>query len=515
MRLLKFILPILASFSSLAVSAQSAEWLVEPTYSEITFFGPDMYKVTKDGKVGIINSDGRVLVPAEYDAINLFYEGRTVVVNRSTRNSKEWKVMGILSEDGQMKKVYGEYYLLKNYMFFSEGFLPVKDGDGMYGFLDSDGKEAFDFIKDPVCPFSEGLAMVGSDETFRWVTPDGDEVFATLKSRAEIYGATNFYDGKCIIWDEDGSCYRLDNSMNLVPMKDSSGKKVSRDTFTPQVDYLLRAESDASSKVPYSHYSQYFQNVWIPESRDGKWSYVSNDNKLLMPYQYESTEKFSNGVAIAGMNGKFGMLKVVHDNSTFSISVSKNRLVYSAGKDVECAFHLDIPEKWAGQGLDVTVTDPITGKNYAATKTGNNDYSFSYKPSGQVRHESHEFNVAVNNKDICLWHGSEQYEFDQKPKSSMNLRVNNRDANENQQCYVTAIVKNTSSVPITTTITLSGGGDKASFAPVEKTVTIPANSSTTVKSFFKVSKVEKNGWVRGITSEGTSSRLQGLTLNPD
>ena len=44
------------------VLAQSAEWLVAPEYSEIKYFGPQMYKVTKDNKVGIISTDGKVLV---------------------------------------------------------------------------------------------------------------------------------------------------------------------------------------------------------------------------------------------------------------------------------------------------------------------------------------------------------------------------------------------------------------------------------------------------------------------
>ena len=45
-----FVVIALATLSA-ATFAQTAEWLVSPQYSEIKYFGPKMYKVTKDGRL--------------------------------------------------------------------------------------------------------------------------------------------------------------------------------------------------------------------------------------------------------------------------------------------------------------------------------------------------------------------------------------------------------------------------------------------------------------------------------
>ena len=73
-----------AVITPLFTLAQTAEWLVAPQYSEMAYFANHMYKVKQNGKVGVVSADGEVLVKPEYDAINLFYEGRTMFVNRTS-----------------------------------------------------------------------------------------------------------------------------------------------------------------------------------------------------------------------------------------------------------------------------------------------------------------------------------------------------------------------------------------------------------------------------------------------
>ena len=102
--------------------AQTVDWLVLPQFSEIKYFGPQLYKVTKDKKVGLIGADGTTIIPAMYDAISLFYEGRAIFVNKSSHG---WQIMGVVTDNGVVKYAKDNYYLLKDYMFFSEGFITV------------------------------------------------------------------------------------------------------------------------------------------------------------------------------------------------------------------------------------------------------------------------------------------------------------------------------------------------------------------------------------------------------
>lgn len=50
--------------------------------------------------------------------------------------------------------------------------------------------------------------------------------------------------------------------------------------------------------------------------------YISK-GKPLTPFQYESAAKFSDGVAIAQYDGKYGLLHVVEDKSTFYTKIEE------------------------------------------------------------------------------------------------------------------------------------------------------------------------------------------------
>lgn len=490
----KKILTVLALATLSATTfAQTAEWLVSPQYSEIKYFGPKMYKVTKDGKVGVVGFDGKEILAPEYDAINLFYEGRAVFVNRT---SYGWQVKGVLSEDGTVKYADETYYLLPDYMFYSEGLLTVRDADGLYGYIDDECHPAFKFTADEVRPFSEGFAVVGSGETFHWVDASGEQIQLRLPNGGTPFGGTNFYDGKAYLWDEDEKQFVLEANGRMA--------KIPSREFV--VDYLYRPDTEFGLDVPYATYEQDYGKQWIPEERDGMWTYLSAKGKLLTPFQYESAAKFSDGVAIAQYDGKYGLLHVVEDKSTFYTKNHRSSQIFSAGGTCTCEFQLAMHDKWKGQAITVTLKDTDTGNLLNLMKKGQNIFSFSYKPSASNAREKKTFWVEIKNNGIQLWQGEETYSFVQRTKLIPHIRITNADANSNDICNVVATVSNPASIPVTTTITLSGGGKSATFKKVSRSVTIPAHGSRQIKSAFYVKKVDFNAWCSVTTSDGTSRR---------
>ena len=167
-----------------------------------------------------------------------------------------------------------------------------------------------------------------------------------------------------------------------------------------------------------------------------------------------------------------------------------------------------------GAGPSVSLKDAETGNAIALNRGGQNRYSFAYRPSASRLQQRKSFRVEVKNNGISLWQGEEDYVFEQRAKLQSKIRVNNADANQNDRCYVTATVSNPSGIPITTTVTLSGGGNKARFDAKTVTITIPPHSSKTINSSFFVKNVELNGWCSVSTSEGTSARKSNLELKP-
>lgn len=492
---------VISLLYNLSSKAQSAEWIVAPQYSSINYFAPNMYKISKDGKVGIISVDGRVILQPIYDAINYFYEGKTIFVNRT---SNGWQVKGSLNEDETVNYTNGEYFLLSKYKFFSEGYLPVRDKEGLYGYLDDKCQPTFEFIKEEVHPFSEGFAVVGTGDTFHWVNTSGEQILPRLKNGGTPYGGSNFYNGLAYLWDEDGVFFLLD----------SEGKTRKIPSQELEVDYLYRVGTGLGENVEYQQYKQTFEKLWSPKEQDGLWTYVSQNGKLLTPFQYDEVLPFSAGVAIAEYKNKYGLLKVVEDNSIFSTKVLKANHVYSPGSNCVCEFELSVPEKWRGQNIAIEIIDPETGNLYSVSKKSGKVYSFIYKPSSKVPKENKKFKVVLSNNGTVLWRGVEQYNYIQRVKLTSSIRVNNADANSSDRCYVTATIKNPSSIPVTTTVTLSGGGSKSYFDRKTATITIPAYGVKSITSSFRVKHVEFNGWCAVTTTDGTSSRRNNIELKP-
>lgn len=498
----RIVVILLLTFALVDAFAQTVDWLVLPQYSEIKYFGPQMYKVTKNSKVGLVGSDGTTIIPAEYDAINLFYEGRAVFVNKSSHG---WKIMGVVSDNGIVKYATGNYYLLKDYMFFSEGFITVRDENGRYGYLNDNCQPAFEFTNDEVRPFSEGFAAVGNEDTFHWINTSGEQILPRLKNGGTPYGGTNFYDGKAYLWDEDGDIFELgaDGKQTKMPKSDHF-----------DIDYLYRVGSEYGDKVNYTTYEQSFSSQWQPDNKNGKWTYLSSSGKPLSPFQYDEVRKFSDGSAVASVDGNYGLLHVVQDNSTFSTRNLKSNHIFSAGSICNCEFQLSVPEKWRNQPITVLLTDAETGNQIAIENKGKNNYAFSYKPNSSNIKENKDFRVEVKNNGIQLWQGQESFTFVQRTKLSSSIRVNNADANSNDRCLVTATIKNPSPIDVTTTVTLSGGGNKARFENKTVTITIPAHSSRSITSNFLVRNVELNGWCAVSTTDGTSAKRNNLELKP-
>lgn len=92
--------------------------------------------------MGIIHSDGSVVIPVSYDRITDFYEGRALVI--ANDNGKE-RVLGSLSDKGMYTSFSGKYYTLAGQAFYSDGMLSVSDSNGKPGYLDENGTAVLGF----------------------------------------------------------------------------------------------------------------------------------------------------------------------------------------------------------------------------------------------------------------------------------------------------------------------------------------------------------------------------------
>jgi hypothetical protein len=195
------------------VMDQLGNWLIDPQYSYLA--------ISDDGSLvfgniysnyGYLNADGTVLVKAEYDFADFFYDGRAVVskggFNSSALNAlfldesiygKERIDMranywggkwSVLNQSGQtVTKI--EYDYIRDY---NEGRAAFNKGgiwksskrygasgkliSGRWGFIDKEGNEIIAPIYDYVYDFENGIAKVRLGERIFWIDREGKEVAA-------------------------------------------------------------------------------------------------------------------------------------------------------------------------------------------------------------------------------------------------------------------------------------------------------------------------------------------------
>lgn len=497
----KTLVCLIAFLCALMLHAQDTDWLVKPEFDTMEYYGPQMYKVKKNGKFGIISTDGRTLLAPAYDHISPFYEGRSVVANHE---GDKLRVKATLTTDGEVTLTDEAVFLCPKYPFYSEGFLPVKNEKGLYSYLNEKGKVAFPFTGRESRPFSEGIAPIGVNEDFRWLSTSGEILDMRLPNGGSPRMSTNYHNGEAYVVDEDGEYFFLDNT--------GEAKKVSNPQF--KTDYLFRANTDCGTEIPYASFEPETDSYWRPMQRQGKWGYINEAGKRLCLYKYDEAKAFAYGSAPASQNGRWGLIEVVPDDATFSLSANRRSFVYSPGSACQCEFVLSVPEKYKDEQLQVSIKDRTTGQPVTFNRKGN-AYSFNVKPQGSAKQESHTFDVAVKVADFEAWTGEETYTFAQRVKLQASISLRNKIADPQGKCYVTATVRNPSSIPVTTTVTLSGGGEKSSFSGGSFQRTIPANGSVSISGAFRVQKVEQAGWCKVSTSEGTTKGLSNLEMRPN
>jgi hypothetical protein len=103
-------------------------------------FNDGLAAIALDNKQGFVNTDGKIIVPLEYDMVQNFSEGLAAA-------SKG----GIVTSSGEIKTV-----------------------DGGWGFIDKTGKTVIEHQFQSVMPFSEGMAAARKDNLWGFIDKEGN-----------------------------------------------------------------------------------------------------------------------------------------------------------------------------------------------------------------------------------------------------------------------------------------------------------------------------------------------------
>lgn len=403
---LRFYLFIMLFLGIATGEAQTVVWqLPLSNYDEITRIYPNLYRVSRNGKIGLINADGTVVAPIEIDAIGDFYEHKALA---TASDGQGERVMGVLTDDGHYYGFSNKYYTLKGLKFYSDYVLPVSDANGALGYIDIHGNAVTGFAEKytKIKPFAEGYAVVFKGNDFSLIDKSGVPVKFKFKNVAEAYGATNVFEGKAYVWDTNGKFYTYDTNSGDYCEKAKEPKNAS------QLDYLYRCSSVSGlgKDVPFVKAAIESSADKMPIEERGLYGYTFG-SQVVLPAQLQSATGFDEDCAVVGMNGKLGILKYV-DGASFALRQNETepRNFYD-GDAMDCSFALSVPTAWQSKGVEVVIRD-ANGTSPALSQDGAT-YKFTLSPTET---STSDYALTVMGDGLKLYQDKLSYSFVKKFK---------------------------------------------------------------------------------------------------
>ena len=368
----RLILAIMCLSLPLMSWGQTAYWKVDPTYDNMEVIGSDMIMVQAGNKYGVINYEGKVIAPASYKSITKFYEGYALLLD-------EDMLKGILDKKGRLTKITDEYYIDASAPYFSEGLLAVKNADGRWGYMTTDGDLQIRCKYTLAYPFSHGYAAVR------------ENYFVHVDQTGKVsYLGDGFYDDKLVFASsftasDEGPIAILVNEKGKILRRAISGNKVGKtisgvdsidgkSRMITAGEYQMKFNSDWTLKMTsygteQKEYSKdksadmkYIPSVSSLSSVKANSGYDLRVNgKVVLPNQFTNVLLLNNQQCAASLNGKYGLLEIAAGDG-FAVASLLTPFVVSHHTSVRLAFPVSMPEFLGNAVLETFSVTTSEGK---------------------------------------------------------------------------------------------------------------------------------------------------------
>ena len=396
----KIIISIFLLWGYMVVEAQTVVWQMQPTdYSSIERINKNLFKVARNGKIGLINADGTIVAEAVNDELSGFYEHKALMTSNDGNGER---IMGCLTDDGRYFPYSEKYYTLSGQKFFSDGVLSVANAQKQLGYIDESGNVVvgFDGKYDKIKPFVEGHAAVFKNKKYYLIDKDGIISQFVFDGVGKVDAGTNVYKGKAYLWDTGGTAYTYDIN------NENKSCKRTRLPSNKSMDYLYRFSevTGLSKDIPFVKEKNSGVGGLKPISENGLFGFVSETNTIL-PCQLSSATQFEDNYSVVSIDGRIGILRYVEGNG-FAVSTPTDVKEFVLGKDIHCSFTLSIPTIWRGKELRVIVKE----SNGTTLEISNivNTYTFEVTPLETC---IKEYTISVYAERLKLFGGTASYKF--------------------------------------------------------------------------------------------------------
>lgn len=288
--------------------------------SDKTLQKQDLIPVQNEsGKYGYVNVSGTIIIPCEFDRVEVFSEGLAWVMKRDEEGNQKY---GCINAEGEIVIPLSEYDGVES---FSEGVARVMKNDekgrGKYGYINTKGEVVVPLDYDDAgSHFSEGLTWIGKRvSNYEWqccyINTKGAVVLAL-----EYDHVSSFSDG--LAWveisDEDYRKYGYINTEGelVVPLEYDDAFFHEGLAWVKKDDEEGYSYFDAKrgEVVPWEGivggYPKYFfDGLCMASNGQDTWGGINTKGELIIPFEYDLASRFFNGLAVVAKRDADGNLK--------------------------------------------------------------------------------------------------------------------------------------------------------------------------------------------------------------
>lgn len=465
------------------LTAQTVQWSVKPTYSSLEEYVGKLYKYRENGKVGLVDISGKVLVEAKYDSITPFIDYHALALDFQGGN---YMLKGIINQYNlKLVEVPLGYFPSKDYPFFSESKLVVYDTNRKYGYLQTDGSFFVKCEYYEAFPFYHGRAFVSKNlKVGEYLKDDGSD----FKTEPEYDGGLLF-PANCSDFNEDGLAlieakmpdYSRPKLIIDINGKEVKGAKIEkykvRTSFSSETSGMLELPS-TSHVLPVEAHGLYgFQN--------------EGSDTLCVPAQFLEASSFKDGYAKVMQSGKYGILKLIPDASFYGKPIQQTMEVLN-GKVDSLTYILNLPQQFIGKDWELIINDDLgLPLNHSIKKNVNGSNLITILPDVKDKKKEAKYSLSLYVDDLLLWQDFVEVSFTYRfqnnvfasvPKVAEGYNIDGDGcylADQYDKLEVSSLIENKSDEDIWTQV-IMGAKDKNSqkeLSVKEEKVKIKANST--------------------------------------
>ena len=408
------------------LAAQTVQWSVKPTYSSLEEYVGKLYKYRENGKVGLVDISGKVLVEVKYDSITPFIDYHALALDFQGGNCM---LKGIVNQNNfNMVEVSDGYFLSQKYPYFSEGKLVVSSNNGKYGYMLTDGSLLVECQYEEAFPFYQDRALVykkkGKDEIY--LTKNGEKLIPELirekgpfsccyKSFNEKGQSLVFCDYKWRIINLEG---KVIESFDWDEEEKAKSKCKERKLEPIYTDNLL--------SIPIE------SEILAVKNEQGLFGFqVKGENDWCVPAQFSEAYSFKDGYAKVKKYGKYGILKLKSDVS-FNGSLLQNQVKVIHGKSDSLKYMLNLPQQLGKVEWKLEVEDVVGSPQPYVVNKVTDGIQVAFKPQLSNKEPEKNYKFSLSQEGILLWEDFETVSFEYLyPISvSFDIPIVNKDKHE-------------------------------------------------------------------------------------